>query len=149
MVRPTRIVVGYHPSQASLHALGVAKDFGIRMDAEVHVVHGIDLGDFPINPDAVDWEAKAAALIQAEKETVETAMADYPGRWAYHELRKGAYEAIYQIAETFQPAMIVVGHRRSNHGRLTEYLGGLSLGRRLLNGSGYPVLLVTARGQPS
>jgi nucleotide-binding universal stress UspA family protein len=145
MERLTCIVVGYHPSQASLRALAVAKDLGNRMDAQVHVVHGIDLDDYPNDPDAYDWEEQAAVVIEAGKETVETVMADYPGRWHYHALRGGSYGAICEIAGTVDTAMIVVGHRGDSFG----HLGGLSLVRKLLNSSGYPVLVVTSRGHLS
>ena len=53
-----KIVAGYHASQASLHALAAAKDLAEQMKAEIHVVHAIDLSDYPIDPDRSDWEEK-------------------------------------------------------------------------------------------
>jgi nucleotide-binding universal stress UspA family protein len=145
----TRIVAGYHASQAALRALAVAKDLGARMDADIHVVHGIDLGDYPVDPDAGDWEEEAEAHILAEEDTVETVMGDYPGRWYYHAVRDDPYHAICGKADQVDAAMIVVGSHGGGAGRVAERLAGTSTVKRLLNSAGRPVLVVTTRGHPS
>lgn len=145
----TRIVAGYHASQAALRALAVAKDLGARMDAEIHVVHGIDLGDYPVDPDAGDWEEQAEAHILAEEDTVRTVMADYPGRWYYHAVRDDPYHAICRMGDQVDAAMIVVGSHGGGAGRVAERLAGTSTLKRLLNSAGRPVLVVTTKGHPT
>lgn len=143
----TRIVAGYHSSQASLHALAVAKAIGTPMSAEIHVVHGIDLLDYPVDPEAPDWEAEGAAFVEGERETVETVMSDYVGSWRYHEVRGSAYRAICQLADSCEPVMVIVGRRHV--GRVAERLGSHLLLQRLFDGCGCPVLVVTTRGAPN
>ena len=142
-----RIVAGYHSSQASLHALAVAKSVGTPMSAEIHVVHGIELLDYPLDPEAPDWEKQGEAFVEGERETVETVMADYVGPWHYHQVRGSAYRAICQLAETCEPMMVIVGRRHVN--RVAERLGSHSLMERLFDGCSCPVLVVTTRGTPS
>jgi nucleotide-binding universal stress UspA family protein len=53
--------VGHCRDAASHAALEVAANLAVRLHAELHVVHCIDLSDYPIHPDAHDWEAQAQA----------------------------------------------------------------------------------------
>lgn len=145
----TRIVVGYHASQAALRALAVAKDLGARMDAEIHVVHGIDLGDYAIDPDAGDWGDEAEAHILAEEDTVRTVMGDYPHRWYYHAVRDDPYHAICRMGDEVDAAMIVVGSHGGGAARVAERLVGTPTIKRLLNSAGRPVLVVTTKGHPT
>ncbi len=53
------IVVGVNRDPASQEALIVAADLARRLHAHLHVVHVVDLADYPIDPDASDWEQRA------------------------------------------------------------------------------------------
>jgi hypothetical protein len=63
--KPTAaIVVGFDRSAASLAALGKAAELGAQLGAELHVIHAVDLSDYPVDPDAADWEEQAAASLE-------------------------------------------------------------------------------------
>ncbi|HET6965250.1 MAG TPA: universal stress protein, partial [Acidimicrobiales bacterium] len=74
----TAIVVGFDRSRASLAALAKAAELGGRMGAESPVVHAVDLDDYPVDPDADDWEAQAATNLEEERRRVAAALAGYP-----------------------------------------------------------------------
>jgi hypothetical protein len=58
---------------------GVAADITRRMDPHLHIAHGVDLGDYPIDPDALDWEEQAACALVEEHEQVRIALAGVLG----------------------------------------------------------------------
>jgi nucleotide-binding universal stress UspA family protein len=105
------LVVGYHASSASLRALGVAKELGGHLGADIHVVHVVDLGDYPVDPDRGDWEAKGEEKLEAEEETIAAAMAAYSGHWEYHLLHGSPAHALCQLADKVDAHMIVLGTR--------------------------------------
>lgn len=57
--RPTALVLGHARDRASRRALEVAAELAQLLTAHLHVVHGIDLDDYPIDPDASDWKNQA------------------------------------------------------------------------------------------
>jgi hypothetical protein len=81
------LVLGHSHDPARQEALRVAADLARRMYAHLHVVHAIDLGDYPIDPDALDWEEQAACALAEEHEQVRTALASVPAGWTYHASR--------------------------------------------------------------
>ena len=67
------LVVGHCRSRGSKDVLEVARDLARRMGAVVHVVHAISLDDYPVDPDADDWEAQAAQVLAGQRAEVERA----------------------------------------------------------------------------
>ena len=64
------LVVGYDRRPESQDALRVAAGLAERMDAELHVVHAVDLTDYPIDPDGFDWEQRARDALDEERAAV-------------------------------------------------------------------------------
>ena len=85
----TSIVVGHSRDPASQEALRVARDLAERLEARLHVVHGVDLGDYPINPDAADWEEQGERTLAEQQDQVQTALATCPQGWTYSEAIDG------------------------------------------------------------
>lgn len=136
------MVVGFDRSAASLGALGKAAEIGEMLRAELHVVHAIDLSDYPVDPDADDWEEQAAKSLQDERDRVSTTLADYPCGWSYVALRAEPADALNRIAEQYEALMIVVGTRSHGWRHLFERLSGPSVSHRLINHGHRPVLVV-------
>jgi nucleotide-binding universal stress UspA family protein len=141
-VDPT-LVVGFDRSTASLTALGTAADLGARLNAELRVVHAVDLGDYPIDPDSADWEEQAAVNLEAERRSVSEALADYPFGWSYVAVRSEPAQALVSIADEVDALMIVIGARGNGWRHLLERLSGPSVSQRLINHCHRPVLVVS------
>jgi len=120
------IVVGVNRDPASQEALMVAADLARRLHAHLHVVHAVDLADYPIDPDAPDWEQRAQATLAQEWEHVRTELADQPGSWTYHAWHGDPVGLLAAVADEHDALFIVVGTRGAG------LAAGLS---RLLSGS--------------
>jgi nucleotide-binding universal stress UspA family protein len=105
------LLVGHGRDPSSDHALAVAVDLARRLGARLHVAHAICLDDYPIDPDAADWEEQGAAGVAEQRRHVEQLLADTPVRWSY-EARRGEPGVVLARAAAKQDAlMIVVGTR--------------------------------------
>jgi nucleotide-binding universal stress UspA family protein len=105
----TSLVVGHSRDSASQEALRVARDLARRLNACLHVVHGIDLGDYPIDPDAADWEEQGERTLAEERDQVETALGTCPQGWTYSATRGDPVSLISAAAEDNDALMIIVG----------------------------------------
>jgi nucleotide-binding universal stress UspA family protein len=139
----TALVVGFDRSAASLAALGKAAEIGGQLGAELHVVHAIDLSDYPVDPDADDWEEQAAKSLEEESQRVSAALAGYPCGWSYVAVRAEPADALNRMAEQFDAVMIVVGVRSHGWRHLLERLAGPSVSHRLITHCHRPVLVVS------
>jgi nucleotide-binding universal stress UspA family protein len=139
----TALVVGFDRSAASVAALHHASDLGARLGAEMHVVHAIDLSDYPIDPDADDWEQQAVKNLEEERRQVSSSLGGYPCGWSYLALRAEPAEALARVANQVDAIMIVVGVRPGGWRHVLERLAGPSVSHRLINHCHRPVLVVT------
>ncbi|HET9733468.1 MAG TPA: universal stress protein [Acidimicrobiales bacterium] len=136
------LVVGFDRSAASLAALGKAAQIGGLLGAELHVVHAVDLADYPVDPDADDWEEQAATSLEEERQLVSATLAGYPSGWTYLAPRAEPGEALRRIADQVDALMIVVGVRSHGWRHLLDRLGGPSVSHRLIGHCHRPVLVV-------
>jgi nucleotide-binding universal stress UspA family protein len=141
----TSLVVGHSRDPASQQALRVARDLAERLGARLHVVHGIDLGDYPIDPDAADWEEQAERTLAEQHDQVQAALATCPQEWTYRADRGGPVGLISGVAEEKNALMIIVGTRGGGLGSAIErMLSGRSVSRALIRRQHRPVLVVHA-----
>ncbi len=136
------IVVGFDRSAASLLALRAAADLGRRLGARLAVVHAIDLADYPVDPDAGDWELQAKEALSAEREVVATELAGYEPGWAHRCLRAPAGDALSRVADDEDALMIVVGMRHYGLARVVDHLLDPPVSKQVMKRSGRPVLVV-------
>jgi nucleotide-binding universal stress UspA family protein len=137
------IVVGFEPSTASRAALDKAAELGGRLRAELHVVHAVDLADYPIDPDADDWEEQAAERLEAERQQVAAALAGYSCGWSYVAVRAEPAEALSRVADEVDASMIVIGARHDGWRHLLDRLVAPSVSHRLIHHCHRPVLVVS------
>jgi nucleotide-binding universal stress UspA family protein len=138
-----QIVVGFDSSVESVKALRVASDLAARLGAELHVLHVIDLGDYPIDPDGPDWEDQATARLSQHRAHVGDVLADRSGMWSYHAERGGgAAQRLSDLAEDLDALLIVVGTRGGGIGPALRRLLDGSVSRGLVRGHSRPVLVV-------
>jgi nucleotide-binding universal stress UspA family protein len=119
------IVVGYASSAASRRALTVAAELAGDLAARLHVIHVVDLLDYPADPDLPDWEEQGTARLAAERDEVGSILADWPGQWSYQLQHGDPARALAEMAARVHARMIVVGTRHgSGFGAALERLAG-------------------------
>ncbi|MEO9152962.1 MAG: universal stress protein [Lapillicoccus sp.] len=142
------VVLGYDDQPASQGALTVAMDLAERLGAHLHVVHVVDLRDYPNDPDAWDWETQGRAQLDSEHQHVSAELASWSGQWTYHLRRGDPVRALSEIATESSALMIVVGTHST--GSVIQRLLALSPSvPHRLEHSGTPVLIVPAPLSPT
>jgi nucleotide-binding universal stress UspA family protein len=140
------LVVGYTDDQQGATVLRTVAALAHRVGAEVCVVHGIRLGDYPTDPDSTDWEEKGQHRIEAHRETVRRAMAEEGVRWTYQASRGDPAMALRRSAEEHDALMIVVGSRGEGPGAMAQRILEPSVSHRLIARQARPVLVVPPGG---
>jgi nucleotide-binding universal stress UspA family protein len=124
--------------------LRVAADLARRLGAVVHVVHAISLDDYPVDPDADDWEAQAARALRGQRAEVEAALTAVVSGWSYHAARGDPVKLLCAVAEEQDALMIVVGTRGEGAGAALARLLNRSVSRAVIGRQRRPVLVVPA-----
>lgn len=136
------LVVGFDGQAASLAALRTAAGLAQRLGAELHVVHGVDVRDYPIDSDAAVevWERHAREALEHLHGQVREALAGHPGRWTYHAWNGDPVRLLVTVADEQDALMIVVGtHRHRSLSRMVRR----SVSHGLPRAARRPVLLVS------
>jgi nucleotide-binding universal stress UspA family protein len=141
MTDPT-LVVGHGQDPSSDHALSVAVDLGRRLGGRLHVVHVIDLNDYPVNIDAPDWEARGAEAVAAEQHHVENLLADAPVPWTYEARHGDPAKVLCTAAAEHDALLIVVGSRGEGLRRALGRLMDPSISHGVIQRQQRPVLVV-------
>ncbi|WP_298795841.1 universal stress protein [uncultured Pseudonocardia sp.] len=143
----TTLVLGHGRDPASAHALQVAADLAQRLRAQLQVVHGVDLDDYPIDPDAADWEQQAQHALDEQRRQVEVALSGTGRGWTYHASRADPVALIAAVAEEHDALMIIVGTRGEGFGATLQRLVGRSVSHGVIRAQHRPVLIVPAPEQ--
>ena len=101
-------VVGYKNSDDSRHALQTAIDLAGPLGALVRVVHVVEPGDYPIDPDSEDWEEWGRMNLELIGEQVSAYIRDLPGAACSIE-RGDPATVLHAVAAETGAVMIVVG----------------------------------------
>ena len=138
------LVVGHGQDPSSDRALLAAVDLGRRLGGRLHVVHVIDLHDYPINVDAPDWEERGAGAVAAEQRHVEDLLADAPVPWRYEARHGDPAEVLCTVADEHDALLIVVGSRGEGLRRALGRLVDPSISHAVIQRQHRPVLVVPA-----
>jgi nucleotide-binding universal stress UspA family protein len=142
-VGPT-LVVGHSRDPSSDHALAVAADLGRRLDARLHVVHVVDIGDYPSDIDAADWEERGQQELAAQRARVERTLADTGLGWTYEARRGDPAVELARAAEEHEALLIVVGTRGEGLRVAITRLIEPSVSHGVIHHQHRPVLVVPA-----
>jgi nucleotide-binding universal stress UspA family protein len=141
---PAILVVGHSRDPASDHGLTVAIDLAGRLRARLHVVHVVDIGDYPIDCDAADWEEQGQHALAEQRNRVEQKLAGTALVWTYETRRGDPTAELARAAEDHDALLIVVGTRgeglRATLSRLIEP----SVSHGVIQREHWPVLVVPA-----
>ncbi len=139
------LVVGHSRAPASQEALHVARELASSLNARLHVVHVVTLGDYPVNPDAADWEEQAQRNLAGQNDQVRTALAGCRQQWTYSVARGDPVSVICSAAENNDAFMIIVGTRGQGVGpTIDRIISGGSVSHGLIRRQHRPVLIVRA-----
>lgn len=136
------LVVGFDRFPESEHALVVAADLARRLRAFVHVVHAVSVDDYPIDPDADDWEERLADVLDEQRRTVTGLLAGVVAGWTYQVGRGSPVELLVSASEARNALMIVIGTRQGGLGPPIDRLLHPSIPARVLRRQHRPVLVV-------
>ena len=139
------LVMGFDLTPVSECALEVAADLTRRLGAQLHVVHVVDLGDYPIDPDRSDWEEQGKKLLAREREAVRTVLSTFNGRWTYHAWHGDPARLLVTVADEFDALMIVIGAPRDGVGAAISHLIQRSVTTGLTGHRGHRPVLVVPR----
>jgi nucleotide-binding universal stress UspA family protein len=135
----TSLVVGVDDRPLSLAALSTAADLALRLGADLHVVHAIDLRDYPNDPDSDNWDTHATTALTHLDADVRATLDTHPGPWTYHAWQGTPVHLLQTVADETDALMIVVGHHPHwTPARLTRE----SVGHALTRTTHRPILLV-------
>lgn len=138
-----QLVVGFDGSDASAEALRVAARLATRLGAELHVLHVVDLGDYPVDPDRNDWEEQAEQTLRRHRDRVGDLLGEWDGTWTYHAERGDSpVRRLSALADDLNALFIVVGTRGGGIGPALQRLIDGSVTRGLVHGHYRPVLVV-------
>jgi nucleotide-binding universal stress UspA family protein len=133
------LVVGYDRHPAAQSALRTAAELADRLRARLLVLHVVDLEDYPIDPDAADWEACAERAVSAERASAEALLAGHRLPWSFQVDRGEPGQRVLELAARHDALMIVIGVAR--HEWAAHLLTG-SVAKQLTRHTDRPVLLV-------
>ncbi|WP_186525993.1 universal stress protein [Leekyejoonella antrihumi] len=148
---PTRtgpVVVGYDDQPAGRHALTYAVDLATRLDVILRVVHVIELGDFPVDPDSSSWDVQMHEHERLLADEVHRAVSLPDVQWAYETVRGDPWYALMAEADRFDAWLVVVGQHTHAHaigtviGRVLGSGRSATVGSSLVRHSRHPVLVV-------
>lgn len=138
------LAVGHSRAPASQEALRVARNLAGRLDARLYVVHAITLGDYPVDPDAADWDEQAQRTLAEQHEQVHAALDGCSQQWIYRVTRGDPVSLISSVAEKNDALMIIVGTRGQGVGPTIDRLLSGSVSHGLIRRQDRPVLVVRA-----
>ncbi len=136
------VVVGFDPGPGSLTALVAAVDFTRRLSARLVVVHAVAVEDYPVDPDAEEWEFGAHEVLVAERAAAVGALEGCGVPWSFHAWHGDPVHVLARAADEVDALMIVVGAHPDSWRHLLERLGSPSVAHRLLHRTTRPVLVV-------
>jgi nucleotide-binding universal stress UspA family protein len=129
------VVAGYDRHPAAQEALRCAADLAGRLGARLLVVHVVGLADYPIDPDAADWEARARSTVAAEHGQVRDLLEGRGLDWEFVLERGDPAARLAEVAARAHAVMTVIGTQRHR-------LAAGPVTRHLTRRSRRPVLLV-------
>lgn len=144
----THLVLGHDRHPRSEAALSVAADLTRRLHAHLHVVHGIDLADYPIDPDAADWEQQAQHALTDQRRQVTAALVGCHTGWSYHAWRGDPVRLLTTVADETDALMIIVGTRGEGLGKVLDRILEPSVSHGLIARQQRPVLVVPHNDNP-
>jgi len=142
MAATRHLVVGFDRCSSSHVALRFAIDLAVPLNAHLHVVHIVDLEDFPIDPDSADWEERLADALAQERAQACGLLGELPGNWTYYAQVGDPAHVLAMLADAHDALMIVIGSARGGLLSALDRAVGESVSAHLVRHARRPVVVV-------
>lgn len=143
------VVVGHSRHRGSDDAVLVAADLARRLGVPLHVLHVLATEDFPVDPDAWDWEREGERAVAEQEAAVRSLLAGSGVTWDREVLEGDPATVLARVAEAVDAPFVVVG----THGEGRVRLGSALLGHRSVShgavARGHRPVLVVPEGARS
>ncbi|WP_051579753.1 universal stress protein [Pseudonocardia acaciae] len=136
------IVVGYGPGSENDHALVAAADLARRLAARLWVVHVACLEDYPVDPDAADWEERARDELAEHRDHVARLLAGRGVGWDYETRRGDPADELCRVADEHDALLIAVGTRGEGLRTVIPRLFEPSVSHAVIHYQHRPVLVI-------
>ncbi|MGN6245299.1 MAG: universal stress protein [Motilibacteraceae bacterium] len=138
------LVAGFGHGPENLAVLREGADLARRLGAHLHVVHVVDEQDFPVDPDAADWDRVGAAHVERSESYAADVLADADVDWSWLACHGDPANCLRRLAETHSALLVVVGTRGDGvNATISRILAG-SVTHRLLRHGTVPLVVVPA-----
>lgn len=137
------LVVGHDRQGESRDAIDVAIGLATRLSAHLHVVHAVNLSDYPVDPELDDWGERANETLAEERVEVAKALSDHAFGWTYHGGHGDPAKLLMNVADEHDALMIIVGSRGEGWRLILERLLDPPVSHRLIQHAHRPVLVVS------
>lgn len=141
------VVTGFDRNPGSHAALAFTVEFAAHTNAGVHVVHGLDPNDLPIDPDSSTYEQELADALESEHREACAMLAPLPGNWTYDCTRDDPMSVLISTAERFDVLMIIIGTPRRGFVSMIERISGESVSAHLIHAGRRPLLMVPTKAR--
>lgn len=135
------LVVGYVDSPEGNAALDHAAGLAQLLDADLHIVHVVDLADYPVDPDSSDWEQQGRARLSLIRSHAISHVGALRSHTTYAENTGDPAHALQEAAYRHSAMMVVVGLDTRTSNPLTRLLSS-NVTKSLIRYLECPVLLV-------
>ena len=110
----------------------------------LHVVHVIEIKDYPVDSDAADWEQQGAAVIAEQRRRVEARLGDAGVPWSYEDRHGDPASELARVAADRHALMIVLGTRGEGIRQALSRLIDPSVSHGVIGHQHRPVLVVSS-----
>lgn len=133
------LVVGYDGHERAATTLRFAADFATRLSARLHVVHVVDLEDYPVDSDSAFWAEKNVEAVNDERNAAKRTLRDWDGCWTYVVEHGDPVKALVEAAARTSALLIIVGARAG--GSVSHFFALRGSVSNALSAGGVPVLV--------
>jgi nucleotide-binding universal stress UspA family protein len=116
------LVIGHSRDPSSDFALATAVDLARRLGGRLHIVHVLEIEDYPADSDAADWGQRGAAALAEQRRRVEARLRDAGVPWTYEDRRGDPARELAEAATERHALMIVLGTRGEGVGQALSRL---------------------------
>ncbi|NMO04484.1 universal stress protein [Gordonia sp. TBRC 11910] len=141
------IVIGYDAHENSRAALVFGASLARMLHSQIRVVHVVDIGDLPLDPDEPEYEIEIGEHLEEHRRIVAELLGRDADDWSYATGHGNTAHILAREAESCDAAMIVVGRPHHGVGAMLEHALSGAVSRKLMNRSTFPIVVVP-EGQP-
>ncbi len=136
-------VLGFEPHHEGDTVLAAGVDLASRLGLTLHVVHAINLTDYPVDPDSANWERDGQSHVDADRRRAENMLRRSGITWTYRADRGDPVQLLRGVADEYDALMFIVGSSGEGPSRVVRrLLQSPSVSHALINRTHRPVVVV-------